>query len=628
MKQNFKSHIMNHKHTITSLLFLLFPLFSWAQPNISIEPIYDNFNQPLALTHAGDERIFIVQKEGKIICINTKTEERYTFLDIENLVSTNANERGLLGLAFDPDFKNNGYFFINYTNNQGNTVIARLGLQVDNPLLASPASLLQIITIDQPYSNHNGGCIAFGKDNYLYIGNGDGGSAGDPQNASQNPQSMLGKMLRLDVSEATQAIPYQIPTDNPFINDPAVLDEIWAFGLRNPWRFSFDRNTGDLWIGDVGQNIWEEVDYVPFEAFDTAPNFGWRCYEGFEPYNTNNCSTPNAYDEPVVVYNNDDDGCSITGGHVYRGCSYPALYGYYIYMDYCSGRIWGIDADGSDLGNDVLLGNLSNFNFASFGEDSAGEMYLLGIANGTIYKVVESSALISYSLDKTDVSCDGELGSLSFNSTEDANYWSEIQWNNDASASLLLSDLEIGVYTLTLNGSNGCMLSLSEEINAPSILDSPLVLSMNIDGDSLTVNSDFDNYQWLIAGEIQTETGPEIRISASGVYQVNVWNDDRPDCVLSQDMDIISSVTFIDGDQINILPNPVQDKLIIQGFDFGANYKLGCTVYDLKGRKILDKTIETNIPLHLNVSGLKQGSYILEIKDFYTGESYIKKFLK
>ena len=172
------------------------------------------------------------------------------------------------------------------------------------------------------------------------------------------------------------------------------------------------------------------------------------------------------------------------------------------------------------------------------------------------------------------------------------------------------------------------MLSFSEEINAPSILDASLELSMNTDGDSLTVNSVFDNYQWLIAGEIQAETGPEIRISASGIYQVNVWNDDRPDCILSQDMDIISSVTFIGGDQINILPNPVQDKLIIQGLDFDSHYKLECKVYDLEGKKILDKTIETNMSLELNVSTLKQGSYILEIKDSYSGKSYIKKFLK
>ena len=611
------------------ILLAITTIFLNAQPNITTQTVYTNFNQPLALTHAGDERIFIVQKEGKIICINTLTEERYTFLDIENLVSTNANERGLLGLAMDPDFQNNGHFFVNYTNNQGNTVIARFSLDSNNPLIASSASKLEIMTINQTYSNHNGGCIAFGKDNYLYIGNGDGGSSGDPQNASQNPQSLLGKMLRIDVSEATENEPYINPADNPYINDPAVRDEIWAFGLRNPWRFSFDKNNGDLWIGDVGQNVWEEVDYVPFEAFDTAPNFGWRCYEGFAPYNTNNCETANSYDEPVVVYNNDNDGCSITGGFVYRGCQYPNLYGYYLYIDYCSGRIWGIDADGDDLSNDELLGNFSNFNFASFGEDSNGELYLIGIANGTIYKIVETGAEISFNLEKTDPSCDGtEQGILSFTSSEDEDYWSDIFWNGVPSSELSINNLAEGAYEIMLQGSNGCQLSLTEEISNPSIIGSSVDLSTNNTEDSLIVNDIFDNYQWLINGDIQSESGPKIRISASGIYAINVWNNDRPDCILNESQDIISSVRDINITDLKLSPIPAKDQLFISGLEALDQEQVRIRVFDLDGKEVHYEIIELGNHNSINVSKLNQGAYLLKVECTDLEKIFVKKFVK
>ena len=619
---------MKLKYSFTILLAIT-ACFLKAQPNITTQSVYTNFNQPLALTHAGDERIFVVQKEGKIICINTLTEERYTFLDIENLVSTNANERGLLGLAMDPDFQNNGHFFVNYTNNQGNTVIARFSLDSNNPLIASSASRLEIMTINQTYSNHNGGCIAFGKDNLLYIGNGDGGSAGDPQNASQNPQSLLGKMLRIDVSEATETTPYIIPADNPYINDSAVRDEIWAFGLRNPWRFSFDKNNGDLWIGDVGQNVWEEVDYVPFEAFETPPNFGWRCYEGFAPYNTNNCETANSYDEPVVVYNNDDDGCSITGGFVYRGCQYPNLYGYYLYIDYCSGRIWGINADGDNLSNDELLGNFSNFNFASFGEDSNGEIYLLGIANGTIYKIIETGTEINYDLEKTDPSCDGsEQGILSFTSSEDEAYWSDIFWNGVPSDELTIDDLAEGAYEIMLQGSTGCQLSLTAEINNPSIIGSSIELLTNNTEDSLIVNDIFDNYQWLINGDIQNESGPKIRISASGVYAINVWNDDRPDCILNESQDIISSVQDINIIDLKLSPIPAKDQLFISGLEVLKQAQVRISIFDLDGKEVHYEIMELNTNNSINVSKLNQGAYLLKVEQIDTQKIYVKKFVK
>jgi glucose/arabinose dehydrogenase len=610
-------------------LLICLPIFCKAQPDISIEPIYTDFNQPLGLTHADDDRIFIVEKEGKIICINTRTDERYTFLDIKNIVSTNANERGLLGLAMDPDFKSNGNFFVNYTNNQGNTVIARFTVYNDNPKIANPDSRLEIMNINQPYSNHNGGCIAFGKDGYLYIGNGDGGSAGDPQNFSQNPESLLGKMLRIDVSESTSSTPYNIPGDNPYLNDAAVEDEIWAFGLRNPWRFSFDKLNGDLWIGDVGQNVWEEVDYVPYNAFNTAPNFGWRCYEGFEAYNTSNCNTSNDYDDPLIVYNNDDDGCSITGGYVYRGCAYPDLYGYYLYIDYCSGRIWGINADGDNLSNAELMENFSNFNFASFGEDSQGELYLIGIANGIIYKIKEDNNEISYALEKTDISCDGsELGEISFISSSAETYWTNIEWNLMQSDQLSIEQLNEGNYTLSLEGTNGCQLSFSENIESPTILGSVLQLNTNANEDSLQVNENFDNYQWLINGIDQQINVSKIRISASGLYEINVWNNDRPECILTESQDIISSTKEKDLSSAMIWPNPVKEQIFISGLNALIGQKVIVKIYDINGKICFNEYIEVTETIQLNFNNLESGVYLLKMETNALEEVFVQKFIK
>jgi hypothetical protein len=289
-------------------------------------------------------------------------------------------------VAFHPNYESNGYFYVNYTDTGGDTVIARYTVS-NNPNLADPVSGFTVLTIAQPYSNHNGGQLQFGPDGYLYIGMGDGGDAGDPDNFAQNPDSLLGKMLRIDIDSE---IPYGVPPDNPFISDEKVRAEIWALGLRNPWRFSFDRSTGDLFIGDVGQNSWEEIDYQPAGS-SGGENYGWRLMEGNSCFNPSSSCNNGSLTLPVLEYSH-DFGCSVTGGYRYRGKDNPLLSGFYIYGDFCSGKIWGAKpgADGKWSAEELLDTNL---NISAFGEDENGELYVAhrAAAGGSVYRIVQTA---------------------------------------------------------------------------------------------------------------------------------------------------------------------------------------------------------------------------------------------
>ena len=363
-------------------LFALLSLFASGQTptplSVELTPyISSGINNPVGIEFLGNQ-MFIIEQIGKIKIAEDGTLLTGTYLDISDLVS-GGNEQGLLGLAFDPDFENNKTLYVDYTNNEGNTVIASFIADNDN-LFVDPNTQNVLLTIEQPFSNHNGGQIAFGPDGFLYIGMGDGGAAGDPGDRAQNPMEFLGKMLRIDVT----ADGYTIPPSNPFADDDFTLDEIWAFGLRNPWRFSFDQLTGDLWIGDVGQNKYEEIDFQPANSTG-GENYGWRCYEGFNEFNTQDCGESSTYDFPVFEYEHGDGSCSVTGGYVYRGTDSDLLYGIYLYIDYCSGILRGL----GDVTLDQLIiydfGN-SGFGYTSFGQDPDGGMFLAN-SNGTIYKV-------------------------------------------------------------------------------------------------------------------------------------------------------------------------------------------------------------------------------------------------
>lgn len=334
-------------------------------------PVVSGLSSPISLANAGDGsgRLFIVEQAGLILILQNDQLLPQPFLDIRDRVGSQGMEQGLLGLAFHPQFGQTPYFYVNYTDQQGNTVIARFQVSPDDPNQADPASEKRLLQVDQPFPNHNGGETVFGPDGYLYLGLGDGGSAGDPQGNAQSLDTLLGKILRLDVDGGD---PYAIPAGNPFASGGG-RGEIWAYGLRNPWRFSFDRLTGDLYIADVGQNQWEEIDFLPAGSAGKL-NFGWDYFEGNHPYEGQPPSSE-VFIAPVSEYPH-SLGCSVTGGVVYRGSRLAAWQGVYLYGDFCTGTVWGLLRDASGAWqSQPLFTNVGRV--ASFGEDEAGEVYLV-----------------------------------------------------------------------------------------------------------------------------------------------------------------------------------------------------------------------------------------------------------
>ena len=370
------------KNKTLTLLLLLITTFSFSQDIYTIL-FADGFSNPVEMQNVGDDRLFIVEKRGVIEILQLDgTTNPTPFLDIQNIVLTpggNYDERGLLGLAFHPDYINNGYFYVNYIDNFGNTQISRFSVSTSDPSIADPDSEFQILEVEQPYINHNGGCLRFGPEGYLYIGLGDGGSAGDPENRSQNLQTLLGKMLRIDIDNTEGSTNYAVPSNNPFVGDPNALDEIWSYGLRNPWRFSFDSETDELWIGDVGQGSIEEIDRAA--AGISGQNYGWRCYEGTQEYNTSGCPNQSELTFPVAEYSHSGGNCSITGGYVYRGEIYENFLGIYFYADFCSGEIGTIDQSNNQINHGPYNGS-----WVSFGEDKNKELYIIDNF-GSIYKI-------------------------------------------------------------------------------------------------------------------------------------------------------------------------------------------------------------------------------------------------
>jgi glucose/arabinose dehydrogenase len=347
---------------------------------IRLEPFAGGLRSPTDIVSAGDGsgRLFVVEKAGTIRIVRGGALAPQPFLDITALVGSNGSEQGLLGLAFHPQYRTNGQFYVNYTDKRGNTVVSRYKVS-DQPERADAASASLILGVDQPYPNHNGGNLVFGPDGYLYIGLGDGGSAGDPHGNGQNPNALLGKMLRIDVDHGA---PYAIPPDNPFVGRSGYRPEVWALGLRNPWRYSFDRATGNLYIADVGQNVWEEVDFQPAGSRG-GENYGWNKTEGAHCYPPRAKCDPAAFVLPIGEYSH-DKGWSITGGQVYRGAAQPALTGAYFFADYCSGQFWSLHrgGDGAWVQTELLK---TSVQVSSFGEDEAGEIYVAGLADGRIY---------------------------------------------------------------------------------------------------------------------------------------------------------------------------------------------------------------------------------------------------
>lgn len=336
--------------------------------NYEWKQIAGGLTRPVEIQPANDgtNRLFIIEKPGRIRIYENGQTLPAAFLDITDRVDDSSNEMGLLGLAFHPDYEQNGYFYVNYTGEGGHTHISRFHA---GGYTADPASEQALIIVEQPFPNHNGGGLAFGPDGYLYVALGDGGLAGDPYKNGQNTSSLLGKILRIDVNHGEK---YAIPAGNPFGT------EVWAYGLRNPWRISFDKASGDLWIGDVGQGAWEEIDYLPAGSAPGA-NFGWSIMEGNHGYDGE--AQPGLL-LPAVEYSH-DFGCSVTGGFVYRG-SMPEWQGIYLYGDYCTGNVWGLMNVNGEWQNQLLFEAVGNI--TSFGQDEDGEIYIAS-DSGDIFRL-------------------------------------------------------------------------------------------------------------------------------------------------------------------------------------------------------------------------------------------------
>ena len=366
---------------ILPLILLLLATTAPAQ-DVALLPIASGLNQPVALTHAGDTRLFITQQIGTVMVYDALGPRATPFLDIRSIVLS-GGERGLLSVAFHPRYRDNGFFFVYYTNKNGDNSVARYQVSANDPDRADPASRTILLTIPHPdFANHNGGQLQFGPDGYLYIGTGDGGSGGDPSNHAQDLTQLLGKLLRIDVDHG---LPYTIPASNPFFGRGNARNEIWAYGLRNPWRFSFDRSSGDLWIGDVGQDTYEEVDLQPATSIG-GENYGWRKMEGFHCYNpSTNCTDP-SFTMPILEYSHAQGACSITGGYRYRGTQIPSLKGAYLYGDYCTGSIWTATQTNGVWTSKTLF--TTTIRISSFGEDVSGELYVMDVAKGIVYKFI------------------------------------------------------------------------------------------------------------------------------------------------------------------------------------------------------------------------------------------------
>lgn len=511
----------------TAGLLSAFSLFS--QPKVQLVDYAANFSQPVDIAHCGDSRLFIVEKRGYIWMLDSLGNRlQDTFLNIDDRVLSVQSERGLLGLAFPPDYAQSGFFYVNYSREtDGDTRVSRFSRDPLNPNKALPNSELIILTQDQPFANHNGGCLKFGPDGYLYIALGDGGSGDDPQNNGQKKTTFLGKILRIDVSNSNASAPYVVPPDNPFVGNSAYLPEIWSLGWRNPWRFSFDRLTGDMWVGDVGQSAREEIDFEPVGT--GGRNYGWRCYEGANAYITGGCLGASNYTGPVFDYDNNSLGCSVTGGFRYRGSKYADLYGKYIFTDYCSGRWWVIQPNTDGSYTSTQIADLTNSQYSSLGEDRDGELYVALIGTGKIQKITELCSGFQLTGQVVQQNfCTGTFSGIIEVQTTGGATPVNYAWSNGQTGNLIVY-LEAGLYTVTATDANSCVrVDTFEMTNQYPDPPTPLITAPAMaicEGDTMTLTAsaapnDY-TYQWLAGGALITgATGQTLDIYSGGVFQV------------------------------------------------------------------------------------------------------------
>lgn len=432
----------------------LFSSMVLSSQTVLLDDFASNLTAPVEITHAGDARLFVVQQNGAIKIVQPNGSVNATdFLNISTKILF-GGERGLLGLAFHPQYATNGYFFVYYNQvSTGNIIVARYSRSAGNPDVADGATEKILLNIPKPFGNHNGGSMHFAPDGNLWISTGDGGSSGDPNNNSQNKNSLLGKLLRIDVNATG---PYNIPAGNPFVGIDGA-DEVWSYGLRNAWKFNFDTTAGNVLIADVGQNQFEEINRNPITA--AGLNYGWRCFEGNISYNATGCAPSTTMTFPVAVYDRSNGKCSVTGGYVYRGSLYPAFAGKYFMADYCSQQIGILNADNSITWSAAFAGR-----FSTFGEDINKELYVAAVNTGRIYKLrttslgTENSNISQLSISPNPASAKAFVKGLKTKNntieinTADGRRLNEVAVAEDGSFDV--STLKAGVYFVNVKSDN------------------------------------------------------------------------------------------------------------------------------------------------------------------------------
>ncbi len=597
-------------------IFSFLPQILNAQTAIDVELVASGFDEPVAVVNAGDDRLFIVERTGKIKILYPDGSVA-TFLDIDARVGSVGGEQGLLGLAFHPDYVSNGYFFVNYTDTLGDTHISRFSRTVADSESGDPASELNLIYMDQPANNHNGGCLNFGPDGYLYIFMGDGGGTG--HNRSQDiTDNLFGKILRVDVDGG---IPYAIPPDNPYVGITGD-DEIYAIGLRNPWRCNFDRLTGDIWVGDVGADSWEEIDFIPADATPDW-NFGWKCYEGFHLREGGACDTIVAdFDLPIYEYPHDIDsgGFAVTGGYVYRGTEFPGLYGKYIFCDYISGNFFSLEPDGAG-------GWISHFydyvidHITSFGENNNGEIYLCINDNGNVYKLIDHCADLNLSVIITDASAptinNGAVNLTVTGATAPIIY----NWSNGATTEDI-NFLSAGNYSVTVTDALGCSNIMSATVEnlcgpATGIVATPSATSVFIDWDDMGAMGYRVMYKPVGPGPFTQINTPVSSITIPGLtpstgYTFKIKNKcPGAPGAFSANGNFMTSPLKEKNEQkelITVYPNPNQGVFFIEGIIEQTEI----CIYNPAGQLI--KKINTSYSVEIDLTDQNAGVYFLIAK--------------
>jgi glucose/arabinose dehydrogenase len=614
---------MRNKYLLLTALF--FTIKSFAQPTISLSSFSTGYSLLSDIANCGDSRLFVTQQRGRIIICDSLGVKRTTpFLNLTSTVSSGGSERGLLGLAFHPNYKQNGYFYVNYTRqSDGATRVSRFSVDPADSNLALPGSELNLLTITQPYSNHNGGNLDFGPDGYLYIGMGDGGSGGDPDNYSQNKLSRLGKMLRIDVN-GTQ--PYSVPASNPFVGNSAYAPEIWSLGLRNPWKWSFDRITGDMWIGDVGQNEVEEIDFQLANS-NGGENYGWRCYEGSTPYNTSGCLSASNYDFPIFEYDHTPtNSCSVTGGMVYRGATHQSLFGYYLLADYCSGRFWWVKRNTNGTFTNGIFTGVTTGSYVSFGENYLGDMF---VATGSVISRINAPnpCPVAFITGSDSVSfCEGSTERIVALRANGLSY----QWSLNGSplsgeTNYWIDATTAGDYSITVTNSTGCSAT-SSLVNAivntsPEIILSGYSAIYNPGFENDTILTNFPTAQVFINGTAGNVISENLLVE--GYNNITVSLTDNEGCTWTQIDSVLFTVdvNIFEAKASNsiVFPNPVvkgNNVKIGNGTNFISNVQL----FDVTGKQI---TINNYNPTQKTFStqGLNAGIYTIKFatdNNFYT----------